>query len=106
MSAPLVNVPKQAKRGEIITIKTLISHEMETGYRYSSDGKLFPRNIITDFVCTYNGEEIFRAGFFPAMAANPFLTFYTVAKDSGEIAFEWSGDNGFVETASVKITVT
>jgi sulfur-oxidizing protein SoxZ len=106
MSAPLVNVPKQAKRGEVITIKTLISHEMETGYRYSAQGTVIPRNIITDFVCTYNGEEIFRAEFYPAVAANPFLTFSTVANESGEIAFKWSGDNGFVETASVQIIVT
>jgi sulfur-oxidizing protein SoxZ len=106
MSAPLINVPARAKRGEIITIKTLVSHEMETGFRYTSDGKLIPRNIITDFVCTYNGEEIFRADLHPAVAANPFLTFYTIARESGEIAFKWSGDNGYVETASAQITVT
>jgi len=106
MSAPLVNVPARAKRGEVITIKTLISHEMETGFRYGTDGVLIPRNIITDFVCTYNGEIIFRADFFPAVAANPFLTFCTIASESGVIAFQWSGDNGYVETASVNITVT
>jgi sulfur-oxidizing protein SoxZ len=105
MSAPLINVPARAKRGEVITIKTLISHEMETGFRYGSNGVVIPRNIITDFQCTYNGEEIFRAQLHPAVAANPFLTFYTVATESGTIAFSWSGDNGFSETASANITV-
>jgi sulfur-oxidizing protein SoxZ len=105
MSAPLINVPKSAKRGEIIAIKTLISHEMETGFRYGSNGVLIPRNIITEFVCTYNGDEIFRASFYPAVAANPFLTFYTVAAASGKFAFQWIGDNGYSETATAEIVV-
>jgi sulfur-oxidizing protein SoxZ len=105
MSAPLINVPAHAKRGEVIAIKTLISHEMETGFRYSASGALIPRNIITEFLCTYNGDEIFRARFYPAVAANPFLTFYTVATASGTITFTWTGDNGFNETASANIVV-
>jgi len=55
--------------------------------------------------CTYNGEEIFRADLYPAIAANPYLTFSTVATESGTIAFEWTGDNGFRESASAKISV-
>jgi sulfur-oxidizing protein SoxZ len=105
MAHALINVPKTAKRGDIVEIKTLISHIMETGFRHGSDGKLVPRNIITRFVCTYNGEQIFGADLHPAIAANPFITFYTVATDSGTIAFEWNGDNGFHETASAPITV-
>jgi sulfur-oxidizing protein SoxZ len=105
MSAPLINVPAHAKRGDIIAIKTLISHEMETGFRYSASGAHIPRNIITEFLCTYNDEEIFRAQFYPAVAANPFLTFYTVATASGTITFKWTGDNGFSETASANIVV-
>jgi sulfur-oxidizing protein SoxZ len=105
MAHALINVPKTAKRGDIVEIKTLISHIMETGFRHGSDGKLVPRNIITRFVCTYNGEQIFGADLHPAIAANPFITFHTVATDSGTIAFEWNGDNGFHETASAPITV-
>jgi sulfur-oxidizing protein SoxZ len=105
MTAPLINVPQRAKRGEVIAIKTLISHDMETGFRFGTTGAPIPRNIITDFVCTYNGEEIFRAEFFPAIAANPFLTFYTVATESGTLAFKWVGDNGFNETATAAIVV-
>ena len=65
MARALINVPPKAKRGEIIEIKTLISHEMETGYRPDNVGKLVPRDIITSFVATYNGEEIFRADLYP-----------------------------------------
>ncbi len=101
----LINVPKRAKRGAVIEIKTLISHVMEPGFRRDETGKVSPRNIITDFVCTSNGAEIVRAEFSPAIAANPFVTFHTVATDSGTIAFRWFGDNGFDETASARIEV-
>jgi sulfur-oxidizing protein SoxZ len=105
MTRALINVPPKAKRGQTIEIKTLISHIMETGYRHDNMGKPIPRDIITQLICSYNGEEIFRADLYPAIAANPFVTFYTVATESGTIAFEWTGDNGFHETASAKITV-
>jgi sulfur-oxidizing protein SoxZ len=105
MARALINVPRAAKRGQVIEIKTLISHIMETGFRRTDVGKIIPRNIITNFVCTYNGEEIFRADLYPAIAANPFITFFTVATDSGTMVFKWTGDNGFDETASAKIVV-
>ncbi len=105
MARALINVPPQAKRGEVIEIKTLISHEMESGYRPDSVGRLIPRDIITAFVATYNGEEIFRANFYPAIAANPFVSFTTVATESGKIEFKWTGDNGFAATETVSIIV-
>ena len=105
MASALINVPKKAKRGDIIEIKTLISHVMETGYRRTADGQAIPRDIITSFTCRYNGEEIFRADLFPATAANPFISFFTVATESGKLDFEWIGDSGFSDTASATITV-
>ena len=101
----LINVPQKAKRGEVIQIKTLISHVMETGFRHDNVGQLVPRDIITSFVCTYNGETIFDATLYQAIAANPFITFHTVATQSGTIAFKWAGDNGFSQEASANITV-
>jgi len=105
MARALINVPAKAKRGEIITIKTLISHEMETGFRHTTTGVPIPRDIVTFFTATYNKDEIFRAVLYPAISANPFFTFTTVATESGTIVFEWSGDNGFSATESAAITV-
>jgi sulfur-oxidizing protein SoxZ len=105
MARALINVPANVKRGDIIEIKTLISHPMESGYRVGTDGTAIPRDIITLFTCTYNNEEIFRAELSPAIAANPFLTFFTTARDSGTFAFRWTGDNGFAATETAAITV-
>jgi sulfur-oxidizing protein SoxZ len=105
VASALVNVPARARRGEIIEIKTLVSHPMETGYRRSQLGVAIPRDIIRRFVCTYNGAEVFRAELHPAIAANPFFVFSTVATESGTIAFQWTGDNGFSVTESAPISV-
>jgi sulfur-oxidizing protein SoxZ len=101
----LINVPKYAKKGEVISIRALISHEMESGFRPNNSGQLIPRNIIREFVCTYDGVEIFRAELFPAVSANPYISFTTVATESGTITMTWTGDNGFSATESVAIVV-
>jgi sulfur-oxidizing protein SoxZ len=101
----LINVPPKAKKGEIIQIRSLISHEMETGFRPDNTGRLIPRNIIKEFVCTYNGTEIFRAELFSAVSANPYFAFTTRATESGTITMTWTGDNGFSASESVAIAV-
>jgi sulfur-oxidizing protein SoxZ len=106
MASALINVPATAKRGDVIEIKTLMSHIMETGFRHTETGAVVPRNIITSFTCRYNGVEVFRADLFPAFSANPFIAFFTVATDSGTFDFQWIGDNGFQETASASIVVS
>jgi len=105
MTRVLINLPAKAKRGEIIEIKTLISHPMESGYRVGTNGNLIPRDIITRFTCSYDGEEVFRAELSPAIAANPFIAFFTTATESGTLVFRWSGDNGFSATETGAIVV-
>ncbi len=106
MADAVVNVPATAKRGEIVEITALVRHAMETGFRRTQLGELIPRDIIRQFVCTYNGVEIMRAEFHPAIAANPLFAFTMVATESGKIAFRWTGDKGLVVTESAAITVT
>jgi len=105
MARALINVPPKAKKGEVITIKTLISHDMDTGFRFDNVGQLIPRNIITTFVCLYNDVEIYRAELHPAISANPYISFCTVPTDSGTITFKWTGDNDFSQTEQASITV-
>src|SRR5215469_2044914 len=105
MARALINVPRKARRGEVIEIKTLVSHPMETGYRRDNHGNPIPRDIINLFVCMYNGVEVFRADLFPAVAANPFLSFFTVAAESATLEFQWTDDRGSTQTASAVIEV-
>ena len=105
MARALVNVPPKAKRGQVIEIKTLISHPMETGFRPDRNGRLIPRDIINSFVCRYNGVEVFRADLHPAIAANPFLSFSTVATESGVIELAWTDDAGKIYAEKANIVV-
>ena len=105
MARAVVTLPAQAKRGEIIEIKTLAQHAMETGFRRTQTGDLIPRDIIRSFTCTYNGTEICRVDLHPAIAANPLIAFSTVATESGTLTFQWVGDNGYsvTEIASIRV---
>src|SRR4051812_28186121 len=105
MARALINVPAKAKSGEIITIKTLIQHVMETGYRVGIIGSKIPRDIIHEFTCTYNGEQVSRAELYQAIAATPFITFTTIATVTGTFEFKWPGDNGFIATETAAIVV-
>ena len=105
MARALIHLPPSAKRGETIEIKSLISHVMETGYRIGVTGQPIPRDIIEDFVCTYNGEEVFRAKLYPAIAANPFISFFTIATESGTLTFSWTDQHGATQVQTAAITV-
>ena len=105
MGRVLINFPPRAKRGEIIEIKALIQHPMETGYRLDNRGAAIPRDIISRFTCLYNGDEVFRAELFPAISANPFIAFSTVATESGELVFNWIDDDGQIQSEIRQITV-
>lgn len=101
-----IDVPATAKRGQIIDIKTLVAHTMETGFRRTHLGVPIPRDIITTFMCFYNGVEVFRAELHPSVSANPYIQFSTVATESGTLEFKWQGDNGFLASQSASIAVS
>lgn len=102
---PRLKVPKEAKKGEVIEIKTLLSHVMETGLRKDSAGNVIPRKIISKFTAEFNGKPVFSADLEPAIAANPYLQFTAKVDESGTFKFSWTDDDGTVTTAEETITV-
>ncbi|HEU4661548.1 MAG TPA: thiosulfate oxidation carrier complex protein SoxZ [Pseudolabrys sp.] len=105
-ATPRLKLPREAKKGDIIEIKTLLPHPMESGQRKGKDGKLIPRKIINKFVCTFNGKPVFTADLEPAVAANPYIEFFAKVEESGTFKFAWTDDDGTVTTAEQKITVS
>ena len=106
MARALITMPPSARKGDVIEIRALIGHGMETGYRPGADGQILKRDILRRFVCRYNGEQVFAAELYPAIAANPYLAFFTVATGSGTLTFTWEGDNGFAQTETMALMVT
>jgi sulfur-oxidizing protein SoxZ len=105
MARVLLNIPRSVRPGEVVAIRTLIQHGMETGYRPGADGVVLPRDIIRRFTATYDGVEVFAAELSPAIAANPFLSFTFAATVTGPLVLRWQGDNGFDQTETREITV-
>ncbi len=102
---PRVRMPTTAKAGEIIEVKTLIAHEMESGQRRDAAGQLVPRKIIKQFTASFNGQEILRSDWASAVSSNPFLSFFVRVPETGTFAFSWLDDDGSVYKTEQKVTV-
>lgn len=105
-SKPRIRVPDSAKVGDVIEIKTLISHVMETGQRKDRDGKTIPRNIINTFTATFNGKEVFKVDLQPGISANPYMAFHMRVPGPGDLELSWLDDSGTKITEKVKINVS
>jgi sulfur-oxidizing protein SoxZ len=103
---PRVRVPRDATAGEVITIKTLISHQMESGQRKGSDGNLIPRSIINRFTCDFNGQNVIDVTLEPAISTNPYFEFQAQVPESGTYTFTWYDDDGSVYTDTKDIAVS
>ena len=102
---PRVKVPKKAAAGEAITIKTLISHAMESGQRKDKEGNLIPRSIINRFTCDFNGQNVIDVTLEPAISTNPYFEFQSQVPEAGEFTFTWYDDDGSVYTETKAISV-
>lgn len=107
MAAPSIKikVPATAKKGEVVEIKTTVGHDMESGQRKDKEGKAIPRKIINTFTATFNGKEVMRADWHPAVSANPYLSFFLRVEDAGTLEMSWTDDDGSVykQTAEIKL---
>lgn len=103
---PRVRVPKTASAGDVITIKTLISHPMESGQRKDKNGELIPRSIINRFEATFNGTSVIDVTMEPAISTNPYFEFDAKVPESGEFAFTWYDDDGSVYEDKQSIEVS
>jgi sulfur-oxidizing protein SoxZ len=101
-----VRVPERAQRGEVIEIRAMVEHPMESGFRLDNVGKPIPRQIVDSFTCRYDGREVFRVRLHPAVSTNPYFVFYTLATQSGELLFTWTDDQGNVVTHTARLEVT
>jgi sulfur-oxidizing protein SoxZ len=102
---PRIKVPKTAAAGEAITLKTLISHKMESGQRKDKEGNLIPRSIINRFTCEFNGETVVDVTLEAAISTNPYFQFEATVPEAGEFVFTWYDDDGSVYDAKKSIAI-
>jgi sulfur-oxidizing protein SoxZ len=102
---PRLRVPANAKKGEVVEVKTLITHPMENGQRKDADGKIIPRLLVNSLAVTYNDKPVMNVRLEPAIAANPYLAFFVKVEETGSLKFTWTDDNKQSWTAESKIEV-
>jgi len=103
---PRVKVPSTARAGDVVTIKALINHQMESGHRTNEEGNIVPRDIIRRFNCEFNNELIFSCDMEPAISTHPYLKFYARVENSGTFKFSWIDDHNEITTAERSIEVS
>ncbi|MHA7888257.1 MULTISPECIES: thiosulfate oxidation carrier complex protein SoxZ [Roseicyclus] len=102
---PRVRVPRDASAGDSVSVRTLISHPMESGLRRDGDGNPIPRQIINRFTCAFNGEMVVDVEIHPGVSTNPYFQFDAVVNETGSFEFTWYDDDGSVYTETADITV-
>jgi sulfur-oxidizing protein SoxZ len=100
-----IQVPPQAREGEVIEVRVSVQHAMESGFRYDNMGRSIPRNIIHTLTCRYGGREVFRADMGSGIAANPYIQFCIVAKAAGDLMFDWTDDAGHRGSERIRLNV-
>ncbi len=99
----LLTVLAEARRGEVVEVRALVQHPMETGYRRGSDGELLPRDLVRRVEARFDGELVFAAELHAAISANPYLQFSLRVQASGTLSVSWQGDRGFEHRESQPI---
>lgn len=96
---------REPKKGDVVSVKAMVMHPMETGMRKMADGALIPRNIVTSFTCTLNGKPVMTWRPDTAVSVNPYLEFKFRALESGDLRMVWADEQGSQIEAIETITV-
>jgi sulfur-oxidizing protein SoxZ len=105
MTRGLLTAPRQAARGEVIEVRAIVQHPMESGFRVDAVGRTLPRDIVRRVEARFNGVLVFAADLHPAVAANPYVAFHLRIEQGGELEVRWRGDNGFAHSESARIAL-
>ena len=110
MSAPIgqprLRLPSQVKAGDVIEIRTLINHVMETGQRRTPEGQEIPRDIIKRFEVRFEGELVFSMDLATAISANPYIAFPFRAERPGRFEMVWTNDAGESRRANAELKLS
>lgn len=106
MSKPRIWISNaNPKAGEVVRVRALIVHRMESGLRPDAHGTPIERNIVSLFEARLDGDLLFTWRPETAVAQNPYLEFTFVATRSGELHMKWVDDEGQVITGSQTLSL-
>lgn len=105
MTRPRIKLPESCKVGEIIEIRAIIQHVMETGSRKDATGQTVPRNIVHTFTAKFAGQTFFSGEFGPGISSNPSLAFFLKVPGPGQLELTWIDDHGITTTETLPLNV-
>lgn len=106
MPQALVTLPPDIKAGQVVTVRTMVGHPMETGQRVDAQGRIVVQDIVRRLMVHFEGVLIFEAQLHAAIAANPYVAFDLRADRGGMLRFTWEGDRGFRHVEDVMLRVS
>lgn len=85
---------RKPAKGDVVTVRAMVQHPMETGLRKQASGELIARNIINTFTLELAGQPLFTWRPETAVSPHPYLEFRFVASAGGELTLRWTDDRG------------
>lgn len=99
-----IKIPDRIKRGDLITVNSIISHPMDTGFFRTAEGTPIPAYFIKDVVVTYAGREVARFEWTSGISRDPVVSFTVKADEEGPLTMVWSDNKGAAFRQSVNIS--
>jgi sulfur-oxidizing protein SoxZ len=90
-------------QGDVVNVRALMSHPMETGLRKDSSGNTIPAHYITEVVASVNGKPVLTAEWSGAISTNPYFEFDVKAKAGDKITLKWVDNKGESQEQSVDV---
>ena len=99
-----IKVPERISRGDLITVNSIVSHPMDTGFFRHADGDPIPAYFIKQVVVTYGGEEVARFDWTSGIGRDPVVSFALRAEREAPLTMVWTDNKGATFKQSVNIT--
>ena len=93
-------------KGDVVTVKALMTHPMETGARKDSKtGELIPAHFIQEVTCESGGKTRLKANWSGGVSKNPYLSFKFKGASAGDkLTLSWVDNQGGTNSAEATIS--
>ncbi len=98
-----IRVPARISRGDLITVHSIVSHPMDTGFFRTREGSPIPAYFIKDVVITYGDQEVARFEWTSGISRDPVITFTLRADREAPLTMVWTDNKGGVYRQSADI---
>lgn len=96
---------RAAANGDIVEVKVLMRHDMETGQRKDASGKIMPAHFIQNLTAKCNDKVVLNAQFGPSVSKDPFLAFKFKGGAKGDkVSVTWMDNKGDTRTDEATIS--